>query len=228
MAKALSTLVFVFSAVALSGCGHRMFAMRPTNPVMEDKIRGGDFKDHEASIVSTRAERRTILLFSPERFCAEPPPEVAEAVSSQLLAQLSKGDLTAGAGASLTTAVMMLAQPSQGLQLFRQASFANCNMFLINGITAIQYYDNIKASLEAAERLIAAQLQTVGSLGGAGSVVKPENATDIKLNPPPADVPDAPDKPADKPVDGAPAKPPVTPPVKPAASGAGTGATGAK
>lgn len=109
--SSISGLVII--SAALSGCGHRYIAIRATNPVIEDRVRAGPSNQVKMSVVSTRADRRTILIMDRERLCAEPPPDVAEAVASQTVARLSTQGVGAGVGTSLQTALLQLAQRSQ-------------------------------------------------------------------------------------------------------------------
>lgn len=175
MIRALSG---VLCCIALAGCGHRYVAFRATNPVIEDRVRAGSSGGEKMSVVSTRADRRTILVLDDDRICAEPPPDVAEAVSSQAVAKFAATKVSAGAGTALQTALMQLAQRSQGLEYFRTASFVYCNMFVINrSISAEQYRLFMERAAEQSVQLMEQQIEK-GSLPSApGNLIFSNPAT---------------------------------------------------
>jgi len=152
------------STLLLSGCGHRYFASRGTNPVIEDKAAG-------MSIVSTRADRRTILIESSHRICAEPPPDVAEAVSAQNIAALEAKGGSGQVGSALNTALLQLVQRSQGLEKFRTAAFVYCNMWLNGILEREEYRDAISRESASANSLIAQQIEK-GSLPGTLATIQ--------------------------------------------------------
>ena len=123
------------------------------------------------SVVSTRADRRTVLIVKHDRICAEPPPDVAEAVSSQAVAELATKGVGIGAGTALQTALMQLAQRSQGLEYFRTASFVYCNMFVINRQISREQYNWFMANAAAdAAKLMALQIEKNNLPAALGSL----------------------------------------------------------
>ena len=164
-------------SVMLAGCGHRYVAFRTTNPVLEDVVRAGD---QRITVVSTRADRRTVLIVNQDRICAEPPPDVAEAVSSQAVARLATQNIGIAGGTALQTALLQLAQRSQGLEYFRTASFVYCNMFVINRkITREQYNWYMAQAAAESAKLIALQIKenNLPSSLGTVQVTNPQSVT---------------------------------------------------
>ena len=192
----------LLASVALSGCGHRLIAFRTTNPVIEDRVTaGGSDSGTRMTVVSTRADRRTVLIVNQDRICAEPPPDVAEAVSSQAVARLSTQNIGAGAGMALQTALLQLAQRSQGLEYFRTASFVYCNMFVINRkITREQYNWYMSQAAADAAKLMALQIEK-GSLPGTLGTVQVTNPQNVTIDATPLVKPETPaEAPAPAPV----------------------------
>lgn len=162
------------TVLALSGCGTRQFSARTTNPVIEDRVRAGDSSDPKMSIVSTRADRRTILLFGPNRICAEPAPDVGEAVSGQVIAELATLSKSVGFGQSSATAIMALVNRSQGLQYYRDGLFALCIM-RENGVISDnkEYLDQHRYLFDQSVRMTMAQIEKNALPPVAGTVAAP-------------------------------------------------------
>lgn len=145
--------------LAASACGHRYIASRVTNPLIEDRIRAGAKSEQKMSVLTTRADRRTILVLGPKRICAEPPPDVGEAVSAQAIAELAARGFSAGYGTSSATAVLPLSQRSQGLETFRSASFVYCNMWLNGVLDEPQYREVMNDAFWASVMLTHHQIE---------------------------------------------------------------------
>ena len=144
------------------------------------------------SIVSTRADRRTILIVDQDRICAEPPPDVAEAFSSQMIAKLATDKVGLAAGSAVQTALMQLAQRSQGLEYFRTASFVFCNMYVINQKITLEQYNWYMANAAAeAVKLMAQQIEK-GSLPGVQGHLNVTGATTLNIDAKTLDAPKSP------------------------------------
>lgn len=133
----IKLFLLLCAGLSVSSCGSRYFSARSTNPMIEDRVRAGPKTSEDnrsnVGVLTTRADRRTILLIGTDKICAEPPPDVAEAVSSQVGLKLGKSDSENAAFESrLQTALLQLAQRSQGLEMFRSSSFTLCNMYINN------------------------------------------------------------------------------------------------
>src|SRR5687767_13870021 len=76
--------------VGLSACGTRFLSSRAKNPVVEDYLSASMFDKAKYGTLSTTAGRRIVLVHMESgKFCAEPPPDAAENVSSSIAAALS-------------------------------------------------------------------------------------------------------------------------------------------
>ena len=93
----MRTLILIFlAAAALSGCA--VFSSPKEQPVIEEHADNW-FNIPKMNVFSTTAERREVIVKFPDnKFCAEPPPDVAESLVSSLtlLAQGSASDKTTG------------------------------------------------------------------------------------------------------------------------------------
>ncbi|MEM7472770.1 MAG: hypothetical protein AAF340_15575 [Pseudomonadota bacterium] len=136
--------------VTVSGCGTRVFTERETNPVTEDYIRSSEAGNSQFAVLSTRPDRRSVLINVAEGdinfldVCAEPPADVAEAFSRSQAAVLQRqrpngSSDSASVSSSLSTAVGQLTRRSQGLQFMRDQMFYLCIERMNGTITPQQY-----------------------------------------------------------------------------------------
>ncbi len=147
--------VFMGSAAAvaaLTGCG--LFSSPRESPVIEERIT--DWGLRKVGVLATTAERRAVIVKVPERLlCAEPPPDVGEAVAAAFSAFLeAKGselpvEGKIGASSAVSTAITQLTYRTQGLQLYRDGSFFLCNMYM-NGVIDQPTYEAARKELLAA------------------------------------------------------------------------------
>ena len=140
-------LFLIFLAVALSGCA--IFTSPKEQPVIEDRSSNW-FNMEKVGVLSTTAERREVIFkFPGNKFCAEPPPDVAEALSSNLTMLLqgsasntaTAGEVTARleAAKTLATSIRPLFRRSQGSQFLRDGLFHLCQAYLNDAIDKEQY-----------------------------------------------------------------------------------------
>jgi len=127
------------AAALLAGCG-----AFNRSPVIEERV--SDFGIPKIGVLATTGERRAVIVKMPERLiCAEPPPDVAEAIASAVSGALeasgksSPADVRLGGASALSTALMQLTYRTQGLQLYRDGSFFLCTLFMNNIITKDEY-----------------------------------------------------------------------------------------
>jgi len=127
------------AAALLAGCG-----AFNRSPVIEERV--SDFGIPKIGVLATTGERRAVIVKMPERLiCAEPPPDVAEAIASAVSGALeassksSPADVKLGGASALSTAMMQLTYRTQGLQLYRDGSFFLCTLFMNNIITKDEY-----------------------------------------------------------------------------------------
>jgi hypothetical protein len=176
------------------GCGHSFFAEPKNNPVIEDKIKIG-LKEVLGTLATT-AERRTVIVKLHNsnqgsdigKFCAEPPPDVAENIVSQIgLLLEAQAKLTPPAGEPglegkgkidfnklLQTTIQALVKRSQGLQLYRDGMYSYCQSYL-NGAfkNDDEYKDKLDELLWRAFQLIWLELHLTQGNISANEVAKP-------------------------------------------------------
>jgi hypothetical protein len=144
-----SVMLAVLSA--LCGCAST-FGTIFNRPVVEDGI-----KD-VASTISLAADRRTVVVVTDgankSRFCAEPPPDTATGLKTELEASLEgkvkdQGELKAGLKDKLETNVTVIAERTAALDAFRAGVYALCQYHL-NGAVAQNDVKTLFESLIAA------------------------------------------------------------------------------
>ncbi len=174
------TFIAAISIVTLvSGCGAPWLVAPGSNPVIEDKV---GIKDKEVlGTLATTANRRTVLVkltSSKEKndagkFCAEPPPDVAENIVSQLKLLLeAEAKITPPAGKAggegkakgdfeklLNTTIQALGKRSQGLQLFRDGMYNYCQAYLNDAMNESEFQKQSSDLLTAATKLITKELE---------------------------------------------------------------------
>lgn len=161
----MRTLLLILLGAVLSGCA--MFTPPKEQPIIEDHANNW-FNKGKIGVLSTTAERREVLIQFPDnKFCAEPPPDVAESLVSSLslLAKGSVKDTTAGeasarleATKALATSIRTLFIRSQGAQFLRDGLFNLCQAYLNHAITEAQYVDLYKELLTKSQALIVLEL----------------------------------------------------------------------
>jgi hypothetical protein len=132
MIKILSA---IFMAFLLNGCV--LFKWDPyKDPIVQETFKKGSGEIHLGAI--SAAHRAVIGKFDPgSQFCAEPPPDMANAVASAITAALNlkvegKGELNAEVAKSLVVSVEKLYSRSHSVQYLRDASYSLCQAY-ING-----------------------------------------------------------------------------------------------
>lgn len=210
----MKRLVFFGVLVGMmSGCAY--FSPPQSLPVIEDKVGRSEANSNDKRIgtLATVAQRRlAIIKFEDGKFCAEPPPDAADNISSTLSTALSanKGDVDVQA--KLATAVSSVAKQlfyrSQGLQLYRDGMFHLCNAYLNGLIDPAEYKTKHQELLKAAQELINAEIPHLSNIK-ADTSGSPTLGTPAELNNHPAQ-------------QNSKTKPdPSTPPVQPTAPAAG-------
>lgn len=161
----MRTLFLMLIAATLSGCA--LFSSPKEQPVIEDHADNW-FNTKKVNVFSTTAERREVIVKFPDnKFCAEPPPDVAESLVSSLslLAQGSAKDKTAGeanarleATRTLATSIRTLFTRSQGAQFLRDGLFHLCQAYLNHAITEPEYFALYIELLTKSQALIILEL----------------------------------------------------------------------
>lgn len=161
----MKTSILILPVTVLCGCA--MFTSPKEQPVIEDHSNNW-FNREKLGVLSTTAERREVVIKFPDnKFCAEPPPDVAESLISSLslLAQGSVKDKTAGeasarleATKALATSIRTLFTRTQGAQFLRDGLFNLCEAYLNHAITAAEYVGLYKDLLAKSQALIVLEL----------------------------------------------------------------------
>lgn len=181
-------IVFALTIMMLGGCA--LFSNPASIPVVEDEVGSGKYSfenDNRIGTLATVAQRRLALIrFKDGKFCAEPPPDAADNISSTLSTAFSgsSGNIQANAQlvASIATVVKQLFYRSQGLQLYRDGSFALCNAYLNGTISEAVFQTKQAELLDTAKALIALEIPFLDKIktDPIGSPVIPNPST-LKL-----------------------------------------------
>jgi hypothetical protein len=172
-----ASLVFLSSfSLLLNACGNRYFSPRSVNPLIEDRVRMGPSSADKMSVLTSRADRRTILIFGPGKICAEPSPDVAEAISSQAIASLEAKDVKLSAGQSLQTAILQLTRRSQGLEFLRSTSFVYCMMHYNGAIDKLEYISLMNKAFDKSVELTLSEIKNLPDIASsAAQITNPIN-----------------------------------------------------
>lgn len=149
-------------------------------PVIQDYVGTSIIGEKTTHVFSLTPERRTVIVIPSKiksqetgkiektvKFCAEPPPDVAESLADTFRfiaeAQLKKPDIGAGVEfyRAFTSTAMKLFYRSQGIQLFRDGMYNICQAYM-NGVIEEQEYVEIYNDLvEKTRELIALEIPKV-------------------------------------------------------------------
>lgn len=161
----MKALVLGFFVAALSGCS--VFTSPQLQPVIEDHTSNW-FGMAKMGVYSTTAARREVIVKFPEnKFCAEPPPDVAESLASSLslLLQGSVNDTTDKQASArlevtrtLSTSIRSLFVRSQGSQVLRDGLFNLCQAYLNGAVTEAEYKDHFNKLVDVSSKLILKEL----------------------------------------------------------------------
>ena len=144
------------SCLFLSACAS-YFTARP--PVIEDKV--GLSGRETVGTLATAPDYRVVYvrLDNQAKLCAEAPADAGAQFGSTFAAALSTPaggakEIGIEAKAGLAVAMKQLFKRSQGIQLYRDAAFSLCNLYLNQGITEAQYFMELQELRKAAVGLI--------------------------------------------------------------------------
>ena len=149
---------FAMASCLLVGCASTAGSFF-NRPVVEDNVK------EALSTVSLSADRRTVVVMTagPNRgkFCAEPPPDTATGLKTELDASLelkAKRIELEGSGAlkdKLETTVVVLADRTPALDAFRTGVYALCQFYLngaIDGKEVSQLFHRLIESFDASQK----------------------------------------------------------------------------
>ena len=148
------SIAMVLLAIALTGCA----VMNPTRVHV--------LKPNQPYVIDTDASRRAILVIPRSDgkgvyVCAEPSPDVALQLTSQILAQvaLQNPNISAEVQAQFATTVIELAKRSQTLMFLRESMFRLCEQSINQNLNAEQvmalYQEAMKTALTLAQAELA-------------------------------------------------------------------------
>ena len=148
--------IALLSLITLTGCAS-YFTPRP--PVIEDKV--GIRGQETVGTLATAPDYRVVYvrLHEDAKLCAEAPADAGAQFGASFAAGLTgplggTKEISTEARISLAVAMKQLFKRSQGIQLFRDASFALCNLYLNKGLKEEQYLDELKEIRKSAVFLI--------------------------------------------------------------------------
>lgn len=132
------SIALLMASSLVSGCASTVGAFA-NRPVVEDNVKG------IVSTVSLAADRRTVVVVTAganqSKFCAEPPPDTATGLKTELDATLEakakKAEIEGKLGIKdkLETTVTVIAERTAPLDAFRTGVYALCQ-FHLNGAIA--------------------------------------------------------------------------------------------
>ena len=161
-------IIFLF-LVSFAGCGTTTFGDPSTNPVIEDAV--GRWFQETVGTLAVKADRRIIVvrLDKEAKFCAEPPPDVAENLTKELavVMEAQAKEPQSGIGGSgkldlkdnLTTKIQELVKRTQGVDIYRTGMYALCQHFLNKGLEPSELKESSDQLLETAKELILKELE---------------------------------------------------------------------
>lgn len=157
------TLIAGVALIVVQGCS--TFTQPKANPVIEDRVTDAGWGKLKIGVLATTPERRVVIVKMPDnKFCAEPPADAADNLSAALTAVAQApspgkaGEAQLGLAQTLATTVKQLFRRSQGVQLYRDGTFALCNAYLNGAIGEKEFLERHTRLLEVVGPLIAAEI----------------------------------------------------------------------
>lgn len=152
--KVVAGMIWILTSL---GCGVGMF--NSNGAIVEDKV--GKYRT-----LAVTAERR-VITFNEEknRYCAEPPPDVAQNISTALryagkaTGGKVPGEIEAEYSKALAVAAQRLMNRSQGLQLYRDGMYYLCQAFINDGVSVTDFVTQSKSLLQTTEQLIRYEIE---------------------------------------------------------------------
>lgn len=177
----MRSIIVAFLLSILSACT----ALTPPKerPVIEDKVKN-------VGLLTVTPERRAILIKENKDldvYCAEPSPDVAEGITSTLRA-VAEAAVKDGKGKSIeasaeiaknfSSAISTLFVRSQGIQLFRDGSYALCQAYQNRAITSDQFKAMFETLLTTSSKLVDNELPQLKELKQLNLLQQTQNARD--------------------------------------------------
>ena len=163
MLNIIKKLWILLLFLSLTACGTTWFSNPATNPVIEDKV--GKWREEPVGTLAVTADRRIIIVrLEPDaKFCAEPPPDVAENLTNQL--NLAVKAQVEGQGGEftlkdqLTKQIEALIQRTQGVDIYRTGMYDICQHFLNDAISGENVMQLSSELLQVSKELILEEIR---------------------------------------------------------------------
>lgn len=160
----MKTLSLLAAIACTSGCATYL-SERP--PILEDKL-GIAGKESIGTLATVSDYRVVFVQLDPKaKLCAEASPDNAQQISNALSAAARANTGDKGVGAEFAYAFASVAKQlygrSHGIQLYRDGSFALCNMYLNGIIEKSEYVQEMKELRLAAKEMTLKQIEKGGA-----------------------------------------------------------------
>ena len=185
-------LCVLLVAPVVTACGAPWFTDQTNQPILQHEMKSSE--NVVLGTLATTAQRRTILVSlnreNPARFCAEPSPDAAENIASNLSLLLEAsarineqgGSLKGEAAKSLRTAVKELTRRSQGIMFYRDGSYSLCQAYLNKILDSDEFSERLATLQQQSFDLIRQELiATGGIIGGNATEAEPKNPMQTKF-----------------------------------------------
>jgi hypothetical protein len=152
----MRVFIAILLVILLPGCA-TYFSARP--PIIEDKV--GLYGNQMIGTLATAPDYRVVYVKLNEKvkLCAEAPADAGAQFAQAFAGSLSaKTELSVEARAGLSVAMKQLFKRSQGIQFYRDGSFALCNLYLNGGVTEAQYLKELQDLRKDAKELINSEI----------------------------------------------------------------------
>lgn len=132
------------------------------DPIIEDRV-GLVFREETSTLAITPERRLLILNLQTNRFCAEPPAEVAQNISSALLIALKppKSEASMELAKTLGTSAKQLFFRTQGIQFLRDVAYYYCQMYVNGAMDGATYLQKFESIIPIAEMLIKQEIPNI-------------------------------------------------------------------
>jgi hypothetical protein len=197
-----SNFVFCLLLVAgsLSGCGYSFVSPRTENPIIIDSANEHTWTQGLIGTVGTTADRRLAFIrlgpIKPDgtgRFCAEPPPDVAQNVAREIASALNvkiKDQVEFGGSFDSRSSIVaqILLARSQGIQYMRDSMFNLCLAHMNGMINNEQYLNQLEQTMARGGLLIRVEIErslsdsarsAAAAVGSASNSLLYENPTTV-------------------------------------------------
>jgi len=160
----MKKIIFCLLTLILCSCATK------DTPIIEKHVLVSNLESGQTkylNVIATTAQRRVLIINSEGNYCAEPSPDAADNLLSHITASLKasadsgegpKAELLANAARSIMSDAQFLIERTQGLQLFRDGSFALCTMHANGAITSQKYLEKMENLTKTSASLIAQEL----------------------------------------------------------------------